>query len=307
MFSTGNSQVVYTKYFPGKQQSTFSASVAIATQVSQGVWTGSIINGGIKRQSPSGTLDLNDAHPRINYQDYAKNNVYWKDTTDPQAVEHLMPIADQTGGGSRRWVPGTRKVIFSGAAAPDSSGKIYQQVFLFDTDTNVLQQLTFEPTTKWGAFMWRAPEFNNEYVFFTVADRTMIKVYRQLPDSHGVPTWTEITSVSMPASMPYAWSPEPFVYNGRSYIFTQVSSSSAANDMSVPTQIAMTGIDPAKPNFRMLTNDSNTRRVRMDPEYYITAQGAFIYYNRYIPSTSTRGVQNDGVWRVDTRLGPPIH
>jgi hypothetical protein len=46
--------------------------------------------------------------------------------------------------------------------------------------------------------------------------------------------------------------------------------------------------------------------VRLDPEYFITAQGPMIYYNRLVPATDTYpdGI-NDGVWRIDTRLGPP--
>jgi len=303
MFST-DSKVVYTKYFPGREQSTFSASVALAEQDASGTWTAAIIAGGVQRQSPSGTLDLDDPNPRINYQDFAKANVFWKDYEHLADEEHLIPISEQTGGGSRRWVPGTHSVIFSGSAPTDEQGYTYQQVFLYDTDTDVLEQLTFDPTTKWGAFMWRAPEFDNDDVFFTIADRTTIKIYRRITTDDGSP-WTEINSIDTPATLPYAWSPEPFVYNGRSYIFMQVSSDPRASDMSIPTQLALTGIEPGTPSFRMLTNDSSTRRVRMDPEYFVTTEGAFIYYNRYVPSTDTRPVRNDGVWRIDTRLGPP--
>jgi len=304
MFSTRGSEIVYTKYFPGKKESTFSASVAVAKMIG-GVWQAGIVDGGLKKQSPAATLDLDDPAPRMNYQDYAKKNVYWRVADDPGS-EKLMPIADQTGGGSRRWVPGTHKVIFSGSAAPDEHGVVYQQVFVYDTDTDQLEQLTYEPVTKWGAFMWRAPEFNNEYVFFTISGRTSISIYRHLADANGVKRWTVVNSIPMPQKLPYAWSPEPFLHNGRSYIFLQVSSSPQANDMSVPTQLAMTGVDPAKPSFRMLTNDSEVKRVRMDPEHFITAAGPFIYYNRYIPKTETRKVINDGVWRVDTKLGPAV-
>jgi hypothetical protein len=304
MFGTEGSQIVYTKYFPGRKPSTFSASVAIAEMIDDASWKAGIIQYGIKKQSPIATLDLDDPAPRINYQDFAKKNVYWRIAEYPNS-EQLMPISDQTGGGSRRWVPGTHKVIFSGSAPPDENGIAYQQVFLYDTDTDELKQLTFDPVTKWGAFMWQAPEYNNEYVFFTVYGRTSIAIYRYLPGSRGVRQWTIDYQVPMPENLPYAWSPEPFVHNGHSFIFFQISSSPAANDLSVPTQIAMTGIDAAHP-FRMLTNDASVRRVRMDPEYYILpGMGPFIYYNRYIPSTPTREVINDGVWRVDTKLGPP--
>jgi hypothetical protein len=304
MFGASGSQIVYTKYFPGRVPSTFSASVAIAKMTDVGTWDAGIVDGGLKMQSPSGTLDLDDPSPRINYQNFAKTKVYWRVADDP-STETLMPISEQTGGGSRRWVPGTRQVIFSGSAAPDQNGIVYQQVFLYDTDTGEMEQLTFEPVTKWGAFMWRAPEFGNENVFFTVSGRTSLVIYRKLPGADGILRWTVVNTIAMPSQIPYIWSPEPFLYKGRSFIFFQLSSSSQANDMSVPTQLAMTGVEPSLPSLRMLTNDNARRRVRMDPEHYITAQGPFIYYNRYIPSTASDPVRNDGVWRVDTRLGPP--
>jgi hypothetical protein len=308
MFSTGSSEIVYTKYQPGTQQSTFTAAVAVATPSAAAEWTAGLLPVGLRSQSPSATLDLDDPNPRINYQDHRKENVYWLDATDPRqsGSPNLMPIEEQTGGGSRRWVPGTRDVVFSGGAAPDEAGKVYQQVFQYDTDSGELEQLTFDATTKWGAFMWRAPEYDDEYVFFTVADRVQIRVYRELPDDDGVPTWTVVDEVDSPAMLPYIWSPEPFVYNGKSYILMQVSSNPKANDFNTPTQIAMTGIEAELPSFKMLTNDSSVRRVRMDPEFFVTKSGAFIYYNRYILPTAARPeVVNDGVWRVDTRLGPP--
>lgn len=303
MFSRNGSTILYTKYLPGRRPSTFSASVALARMV-DGVWKTGIVQNGLKKQSPIGTTDLEDEVPRYNYQNFAKKKVYWR-MADDATSEKLMPIADQTGGGSRRWVPGSGKVIFSGAAAPDEQGGIYQQVFLYDTDTDELEQLTFDPVTKWGGFMWRAPEYDNEYVFFTISGRTSLAIYRHLAGADGIKRWTVVNTIAMPEKLPYIWSPEPFVYKGRSWLFFQLSSSPKANDMSVPTQLAMTGIDPLRPNFRMLTNDNQTRRVRMDPESFITARGPYIYYNRYIPKTDTRPVRNDGVWRVDTGLGPP--
>jgi hypothetical protein len=303
MFSSNGSQIVYTKYVPGYPQSLQTVGVAIAT-MTNGAWSGNFMDNGLRRLSPLGTLNISDTAPRLNYTDDAGANVYWR-VWDSPATEQWVPISRQAAGGSRRWVPGQPSIIFSSPAAPDSSGNIHPQVFLYDTDARTLEQLTFDPTNKWGGFMWQAPEFDNEYVFFTVVNRTSISVYRKLMSPEEELKWTLINSISAPATLPYVWSPEPFAHNGRSFIFMQVSSSSAANDMSVPTQIAMTGIDPAKQSFRMLTNDSTIRRVRMDPEYFITARGPFIYYNRYVPSTDTRKAINDGVWRVDTKLGPP--
>jgi hypothetical protein len=43
----------------------------------------------------------------------------------------------------------------------------------------------------------------------------------------------------------------------------------------------------------------------MDPEYFITAQGPFVYYTRYTVINDSTPLFADGVWCVDTGLGPP--
>ncbi|MFO1474239.1 MAG: hypothetical protein U1F20_06900 [Lysobacterales bacterium] len=48
------------------------------------------------------------------------------------------------------------------------------------------------------------------------------------------------------------------------------------------SQIALTGIEPEVPSFRVLTSDTSDEHGRQDPEYYITANGPSIYYNRYL-------------------------
>jgi len=302
MSSTAGSQLVYTKYRPGEPHSDQSAGIAMATMVN-GAWSAGFLSDALACASPAGTLDLSDTAPRINYVTTDKSKLYWRSMAQPD-VEHDLPINQLTDGNSRRWVPGTRSIIFQGTPT-DSTDRLKDQVFLYDTDSGVLQQLTFDPNGKLGAMMWRAPEYNNEYVFFTMASfRRQLLVYRKLPDANGVMRWTVIKSIDTPSALPYIWSPEAFVHNGRSYIFMQLSASSKFWDRTVPNQLAITGIDPLHVDFRMLTNDSQTPRLRLDPEYFITAQGPFIYYNRLIPETATRPALNDGVWRVDTKLGP---
>ena len=69
----------------------------------------------------------------------------------------------------------------------------------------------------------------------------------------------------------------------------------------------MTGIDPAHPSFRILTSDTPNVRSRRDPEYYITSNGPYIYYNRYVAIVDQPGkAVSEGVFRVDTGLGPPV-
>ena len=307
MCSTAGSQLVYTKYQNGVVGDA-TAGIALASMVA-GAWTPGFFPGAdsIPKSSPAATLDCNDTAPRINYVNPAKTGIWWRSLSSP-AQQNVVNISNLTDGNSRRWVSGTRKIIFQGHPV-DSPGLLIDQVFLYDTDTGVTEQLTpSDNNGKTSAFMWKAPEFNNEYVFFTMAAlRKQILVYRKLKGADGVFRWTVIKTITAPPALPFFFSPEPFVHNGRSYIFGNVSASSRFFDRSIPTQIAMSGIDPLVSNFRLLTNNSQTPRVRLDPEFFITAKGPFIYYNRLVPATAQfpDGI-NDGVWRVDTKLGPPL-
>ncbi len=305
MISSAGSQVVYTRYLDGVPHSTDSAQIAVATQQPDGSWTTRVLANSLGRATPEGTQVENDPDPRINYIKADKTALYWRKMSEPD-VEHEMPISQLTGGNSRRWVPGTHKIIFQGHLATDPT--LVDQVFTFDTDTNTLEQLTFDEVGKYGGFMFRAPEFNNEYVFFTMANfRQEIRIYRKLIGSDGVARWTLIKTVTGPSALPFFFSPEPFVHNGRSYVFTTVNSSPKFFDHSIPTQLAITGIDPLNADFRMLTNSTTPYRLRLDPEFFILDDGPYIYYNRLVPATDTYpdGVP-DGIWRVNTGLGPRL-
>lgn len=295
-------QIVYTKYLANHPHRSRYAGIGRA-KMTNGLWSGDFLDSGGQRHSPMASLDKEDPNPRINYQGVSTKTFYWRALDNP-ATEELVPNSDQSGG-ARRWVEGVNAMIFT-ADTIDPLGAVVSQVFLYNADTKILEQLTHDSGSKLGAFMWRAPEYANEYVFFTIIDRTQLRVYRKVDvDGDGRLKWTTVKIIPAPETLPYIWSPEPFVYKGRSFIFMQLSSSRYVNDMGVPTQLGMTGVDPANNNFRMLTDDANVRRVRMDPEVFITAQGPYIYYNRYLPATSTRPPSPEGIWRVDTGLGPP--
>ncbi|EGJ11038.1 hypothetical protein [Rubrivivax benzoatilyticus] len=304
MSGSAGSSIVYTRYVSGSTHGPSTAQIAVASMVN-GAWSPTVLPGSAGRATPDGSKDTNDADPRVNYIAADKDALYWR-RSSALGDEVAMPISDLTGGNSRRWVPGTRKIIFQGHNAADP--RLVDQVYTYDTDSGAVEQLTFDAVGKYGAFMWKAPEYNNEHVFFTMADyRRKILVYRKIAGTDGVKRWTVIKTITPPAKLPFFWSPEVFTHNGRSYIFTVVSPSNKFWDKSYPTHLAISGIDPLKQNFRMLTNDTSKPRLRLDPEYFITAKGPFIYYNRMVPATTQYpdGV-NDGVWYVDTGLGAPL-
>jgi hypothetical protein len=296
------SQVVFTRYLAGQPKGPGTAELAWSRMVN-GSWSTVSVPDSVGRAAPAGSLDSDGTVPRINYRSATDNSRFFWRSMDQPAVEVSLQTA-RTDGAARRWVPGTRKLIYQ--AQPDNSPSLLvDQIFLFDTDAGQREQLTFDPVAKVGAVMWRAPEFNNEYVFLTMSEqRTRVLIYRQLIGVDGSRRWTVVKTITGPTSLPYFWSPEAFTHNGRSYVFFQVGAFKSFADRTKPNQLAISGIDPLRVDFRMLTNDSQTPRLRLDPEYFITAQGPYIYYNRAVPQTDTNPAVNEGVWRVDTKLGP---
>jgi hypothetical protein len=313
--STWGSQIVYSRYVPGQEGKPGKGTIAVATTQPGGTWTTTVLPDSVGRATPVGTLDENDPDPRVNYIKYDKTGMYWRKMSEA-AVEHEIPVSDMTDGNSRRWVPGTRKLIFhatprssaAGDPAPDARAKKKNptQIFTYDTDTGELEQLTNDPEGYVGAFMWNAPEYDNELVFMTTPNgRESVKVFRNVPSSGGGMRWKVVKTVEAPAGagLPYFWSPEPFVHNGRSYLVFQLSPTVSFFDKSSPTHVGISGIG-RRDEVQVLTA-GGPPRLRLDPEYFITAKGPLIYYKRSIPETPTSPAINDGVWYVDTKLGPP--
>ena len=302
-FDSGlGSGFVYTQYVSGQPQGDTTARVAVARMVN-GAWTITTLSAPRGRASPDATKNPSDSDVYINYVSAPKGNLYWRKLSDIN-TEHELPISHLTDGNSRRWVPDTHKIIFQGHDPADPL-VLRDQIYTYDIDSGELEQLTNNPKGVLGGMMWRAPEFGNEYAFFTmVKERRQILVYRKLPGADGVMRWTIVKTIDSPAELPYFFSPEVLTHNGRSYIFATVSSAAAFFDRTVPNQIAISGVDPLRLDARLVTNDTGTPRLRLDPEYYVTAQGPFIYYSRLVPETGTNPAISDGVWRVDLGLGP---
>ena len=302
--SATGSSFVYTKCrAPCEPPNAATASIGLATQDGNKAWSTTELPNSLGRASPAATLDVTDPDPFINYVTGDKTAWYYRKGS-ALGVEIQLPLSYLSNGNARRWVPGTRKILFQGHD-PNDTQLLRDQMYTYDTASGELEQLTNNPGGVVGGMMWQAPEFKNEYVFFTMAKfRQQILVYRKIPGADKVLRWTIVKTIDAPAALPFFFSPEIFTHNGRSYIFAEVSSDSKFFDRSIPNQLAISGVDPLRQDARLLTNDSGTPRLRLDPEYFITAQGPFIYYNRLVPETDTHPAINDGVWRVDTGLGP---
>jgi hypothetical protein len=277
-------QIVYTKFDSENEDNLARARSTDGCFT----WTARFLRNGHLRHGPIGSSDPGDPFPRISYVATDPNGnlvTMWRNLNDP-STEEIVPGSSTPGG---RWVPGRRALVLT---EPMPEGG--RQAFMYDVDTKVLEQLTHDGGVKSAVFMWRAPEFNNAYVFLTLINETHIGIYGKI---NGV--WTRINTVKPPSIGNFLWSPEPFVHNGKSYIVMVTSTSSDQQSFEIPTDLWLAGIDRNAPFYRQLSDLS--AKVRKDPEVFITQNGPFIYYAVLNPENP----EETGIYRVDSGLGPP--
>ncbi len=289
--------LVYNKKLPNKR-----IGLAKAQEI-DGTWISDYLARSKGLLNPLGSLNEEDRNPYIFYLLRLGNEEHvlaWRFLDFARTEEEVPMSLGATGG---RWVPGKRELVFS-TTLPDGT----RQAFLYDCRTGVLEQLTFDSGRKQTIFMWQAPEFDGEYIFFAsvkMTDWSVIRVYRKMDaDLDGVEEWTVFRTITPPSQGIYFWSPEPFVHNGKSYISLVASTSPNHKATDVPSQVWLADIDPVGGFVQNLTMDPN--RLRLDPEVFVTDQGPYIYYNREIPETATDPRIKEGIYRVDSGLGPVI-
>ena len=305
MVSERGSELLYTRW-TDKRPHTFNNVTLGHAYMGGGSWIAGTLPGSKGYVLPVGSLNTDDRVPLMHYQNFSKTStdVYWRIATQDSA-QHMIALGSHQPGVTRRWVPGTNKIIMTYPAEREASMKAYRQVFLYSPADDSIEQLTFDPVNKYWAFMWQAPEYNNEYLFFVMVGGKELHIYRKRPQPGGGLAWQVINNIAMPEATPFIDSPEPFVHNEQSWVFFTVSASQDGHDISASSQIAITGIDPDTSTFRVLTSDEPQARARRDPEYFITANGPYLYYNRYIASENGPKAISEGVFRIDTGLGPP--
>jgi hypothetical protein len=297
MFSQRGSELVYTRYRDGRPRRDTTAGVALARQTGADTWQAGFIPNGLGRVSPKATTQQQDAIPRISYGHVSKPMAFWRMATS-DATEVQLPGDDSARGVGLRWVPGTTEILYSFTPP----GEVDVQIFVHDTATSQTQQITSGPGYKRAQFMSYAPEFGGQAVAFTVVDDTRFDLYRRESDGAGGQRWGLFHTYTMPAAQPYiSGSPEAFVHNGRTWIVLALRKTKGAN---APSNLGILALDPARPELRLLTDDTSPTRWRSDPEYFIAPETVYIYFTRAQPfKLPTIG---EGVWRVDTGLGPVL-
>ena len=284
----GNDRIVYTKFVPGRPHRLENARIAMAQKDSRGVWHSELLSDQ-PRYRAYASADPGDPAPRISYLD-PDGNAFWREVDNPN-TETVVPQMAAARVLAMRFVEGQRAAIFVSEIAG------VPQVVRYWLDTHWIEQLTFDGghETTSSPFMWRAPEFGNDYVFAVTYNRaTELRVYRQLDKSR--PEWSVIYSAKVGDGSRLS-STEPFTFDGKSYVF--MSAEVPPNDF--PSAIFLSNIDASQPMLRQLTPKVPVR-TRTDPEVFVTTTGPFIYFYRADRSTNPPCPCYEGTFRADTGL-----
>ena len=330
-FSTANgqvlSQLVYARYPPGMPEAAPNAGAAFATQGPSG-WSATFfpgttpisIGGTMTTDNPSASQCNADPVALTYFYDTATPpNVYWEPLSSAAGTAPtLTPLSSyanvHVSGGkpSIRWVPCTHWMVFVGDAPPDASGNVYQQVFWYDIDSQAVQQLTVDAVNHGEAYLFQAPEFGDAYALYTIANGTEIDVYGQTGSApNGAPTLEVVNRItSTDPAEPYIAGTEPFINctpHCQTYVFMRLQSEASYGGSAGQNTngVAVGAIDPIHPLFKILVPQAADPHIqRIDLEYFITANGPYLYYDR---STLTPG--EPFVWGnryyIDMQLGAP--
>lgn len=215
--------------------------------------------------SPNGSTAAGDPDPKFIFRqadDQGKFDLLWYDydTGDTGLV-----TSERTKGA--RWVNDeSDQLVF----AQEVDG--IRQVFLYDVDLDSTTQLTFGGTDKSKPWIWEAPERDGGLVLMTLEDGQSPQTLGIYVESGG--TWTKALELRPPTGRELIYSPEPFVYDGRSGI-----SFVAKDELSVQaeSEVWLAGLGPSGPVYRQVSEP--TTLARNDPETFATEEGLVVYYN----------------------------
>lgn len=338
VFSQLGSELIYSRWEDdyvvppsNKDVDDTKVGIGLAVQTGASTWSAGFIDGLRSRNSPAPTQTLSDPTPLTTYASSTSLGFFWRSLAQPAGPEVKPGFNSQ--GLAVRWVPGTGQFVYADADEscyrepdtcppplpipnpPDPKGTNFQQIYRYDTTVGdlSLELLTCDLTQKRGAFLFRAPEFGNEEILITVASRTEMRIYRKTTTPQPCASknfsftyWVVAQRIYSPdPTQQFIATPEPFTFNGRTYAFFTISSSNSASDVNIPTDLALVSLDGTASTVRQLTDNRTAQRLRQDPEYFITRQGAFVYYSRAFNGTETSGPVHEGWYRVNAGLGRP--
>jgi hypothetical protein len=213
----------------------------------------------------------------------------------------------------------TRWVTFQGDVTIGNN--VLQQVFWYDMDTGVYQQLTFDPTTKQRAVMFKAPDFpdangNAQYVLMTVAADAQLEIFEQTgTNANGSPIMTLVNTIYSPdPGEPYMFDPKAFIHcTPKCVTYVVMGLGTVAESQQTETEpngLGVTTLNPNNPFFEVLVAANSTVTTgqiaqRLDPKVYITDAGPVVYYDLLTTLTATIPYNDLGIYLINMGLGQP--
>jgi hypothetical protein len=149
-------------------------------------------------------------------------------------------------------------------------------------------------------------------VLVAVSANDKIFVYIQTgTNTDGSPIFTQLNTILSPeAAEPYIFDPKPFIHCTpicQTYLVYSVSKTSTSqNGVTVPNGMAVSNLNPAAPLSTLLVSGLQLpAQQRLDPKFFITANGPYVYYNLITVQSSFSKYLNLGTYYIDMQFGPP--
>jgi hypothetical protein len=317
------SQLVYSRYAPDEPATWEYAGAGVASVSlvnNQPAWNVSFLPGAythVRNDTvlPEASQCPSDTVAYALFTNVSATEMYTEPvSTGPGTAPTETPFGQIANNIGERWVACTTWLTYQGDV--EVGGQTLQQVFWYDRVTKVNQQITFDPTTKQRALMFRAPEFNGQYVLMTLAGDDSVEIYLQTGTlSNGAPSLTLVKTIYSPdPTEPWMFDPKAFIHctaqvpQCSTFIAIALAPINNAQwSEDIPNGLAVMNIDPVNPLFNiMVPASAQPPTQRFDPKYFITSQyGPLLYYDSLLAVTANQPYQDQGIYYLNMQLGPP--
>lgn len=259
-----------------KQDVTKTSHIAHAVSINKSKWKISKLPNSDNKLLPIPSNNSEDEDEKILY---LKNNndgnftLAWRSVSADQ--DNLIPVLVSINNGLARWVPNKHQISFT---MIDENGKT--QAALYDIDGNVIDRVSTYTGSEVVDEVWslNVPEFGGEQIVWCTVDAKEIHVYKKIDDH-----WNLVRKILLSnQDYSYILSPEPVIFNNKTYLFFQQSMNSNQDDPANYSQVCI--VELLGNLYRMLT-DPNKMTISHDPEWVIRKNQMgknylFIYYTK---------------------------
>jgi hypothetical protein len=268
MLSSNGSEVVYAKRIGADW------NLHRAVETAPGLWTSSVVPDSLGGMGPIGSQDAGDPTPRALFLRQPGGVGYrlWMRELDDVGTERIAPQMMAFP----RWVPGERAMV--GSRDVNGIGRIAK----WDLDTGLTEDLTLDGVDHGSVFFFNAPELGGEQLFFTTHAESPGRPETLVTWRRVGGVWQPQRQITMPPAFPFVISPEPFEWDGRSYVSFLASQEPLNSDNGRSVVYVATLIPQAGDAYRLISN--STPMIRKDPESYVGGARPWVYYTEVHPS-----------------------